>query len=227
MRQVFKTSPVARVKALTDSDDPGTFEALVSVFGNTDLDGDVVARGAFTKTLADGPKPIVWSHDWLLPPIGETIEASETDEGLYVKARLFIAPEEDHATARQVYTAMRAGALKEFSWGGRVTEETRRENQDGTITWILNEIDLVEYGPCLKGANPATQLIGVKSGRPDEQVTAALQILGKARNLADVSVDLIQPAHDLLTEALASKTSSPCVGGDPQQRARVASLLLP
>lgn len=206
MRQVHKTSPVLHAKALTDGDQPGTFEALVAVFGNVDSDGDIVAAGAFTKTLADGPKPIVWSHDWMLPPIGQTLEASETDEGLLVKGRLFIADDEDHAVARQVYAAMNAGALREFSWGGRVTEETRREEPDGCVTYVLQEIDLVEYGPCLKGANPATRLVAVKS---DLTPADARRVLG-----------LPEPTDN-------PKTSLPRGGGDMDQRARVAELLLP
>jgi HK97 family phage prohead protease len=163
MRDLFMSLPVARVKAITGADQPGTFEAIVSVFGNVDADGEIVSPGAFTKTLADGPKPIVYSHDWMSVPIGQTLEAREVPEGLYVKGRLFVADDEDHARAREVYAAMRAGALTEFSFGGRVVEETRRENEDGSVSWLLNEIDLVEYGPCLKGANPATRLVAIKS----------------------------------------------------------------
>lgn len=163
MRDLFKACPVLRVKALTDAEAPGTFEAIVSVFNNIDNDGEVVVPGAFTKTLSDGPKPIVYSHDWMSVPIGQTIQAHETSEGLYVKGRLFVADDEDHAMARAVYAAMRGGALREFSFGGRVTEEARRENDDGSVTYLLNEIDLVEYGPCLKGSNPATRLVAIKS----------------------------------------------------------------
>lgn len=162
-RDTFKAAPVASIKALDNADDPGTFEAIVSVFGNVDSDGEVVTAGAFTKTLAAGPKPIVYSHDWMAVPIGQTIVAQERPEGLYVKGRLFVGPDEDHAKAREVYAAMRAGALAEFSWGGKVTVETVRENDDGSITVELNEIDLVEYGPCLKGSNPATRLVAIKS----------------------------------------------------------------
>lgn len=163
MRDLFKQHHMTRVKALTDADRPGTFEAVVAVFNNVDSDGDVVMPGAFTKTLADGPKPLVFSHDWGAVPIGQTLEARETPEGLYVKGRLFVADDEDHARAREVYAAMRGGALTEFSWGGKVTSETRVEAENGDVTFELNEISLVEYGPCLKGANPSTRLLAVKS----------------------------------------------------------------
>ncbi|MEJ7783410.1 MAG: HK97 family phage prohead protease [Solirubrobacteraceae bacterium] len=163
MRVLFKSAPVTTMKVLSESDAPGSFEALVSVFGVVDSDGDVVMPGAFTKTLAAGPKAIVHSHDWQAAPIGQTVSAEETSDGLLVKGRLFVAPGEDHARAREVYAAMRGGALTEFSWGGRVTSETRKEDDNGDVTYELNEIDLVEYGPCLKGANPSTRLLAVKS----------------------------------------------------------------
>jgi HK97 family phage prohead protease len=164
MRDLYKASPLTRVKALTDADQPGTFEALVSLFGNVDLDGDIVMPGAFTKTLSGGPKPLVFSHQWQEVPIGQTLEAYETPDGLYVKGRLFVGADEDHARAREVYAAMRGGALTEFSWGGKVTSETFVAGEDGAPDrYELNEIDLVEYGPCLKGSNPSTRLLAVKS----------------------------------------------------------------
>lgn len=196
MREIHKTSPVLHAKAITGGDEPGMFEAVVSVFGNVDSDGDIVAQGAFAKTLADGPKPIVWSHDWLLPPIGQTLDAAETDEGLRVKGRLFVADDEDHSVARQVYAAMRAGALKEFSWGGCVVEETRRENDDGTVTYTLEEIDLVEYGPCLKGANPATRLVGVKAD--DGYIRVPRALLADPDGLAELLKARDQTAKGVL-----------------------------
>lgn len=172
-REIHKTAPVS-LKAISDADEPGTFEALISVYGNVDADGEIVTLGAFKKTLAeDGPHPIVWSHDWMVPPIGETVTATETDKGLLVKGRLFVRDGEDHPVARQVYAGMRAGALRQFSWGGRVTSETRKEDDDGAVTYELNEIELTEYGPCLRGANEETALVAVKSLVADGKVTRA------------------------------------------------------
>jgi HK97 family phage prohead protease len=226
VRTVHKTSSVAHTKALTDSDVPGAFEALVSVFGNVDNDGDIVAPGAFAQTLAEDPKPIVWSHDWMLPPIGETLEASETADGLLVKGRLFVADGEDHAVARQVYAGMKAGALREFSWGGRVTEETRREEDDGRVVWVLNEIDLVEYGPCLKGANSETRLVAVKALDDAAKNILDVEDLARLRVVLGLHAET-STADTLAALRLVNQTSPPRGGATPEQRLGIAEALLP
>lgn len=74
------------VKAVADD---GSFEGYASVFGNTDSDGEVIDKGAFTRTLAhkNGVVPILWQHD-RHEPIGWNAFAEEDDHGLKVKGRL-------------------------------------------------------------------------------------------------------------------------------------------
>jgi hypothetical protein len=42
-------------------DDTGTFTGLASVFDNLDHDGDIVRRGAFSKSLGSGTRRYRWS----------------------------------------------------------------------------------------------------------------------------------------------------------------------
>jgi len=156
-----KSFALGEVKAVGDK--KGTFEAVVSVFGNVDSYGDRMVKGAFSRTLAEkGMPPIVWSHEWQVPPIGSVESATETDEGLLIKGRLFTAPDDDHAVARQVYTAMKAGALKEFSFGYR-TVESKDITEEGKSVREIHDVDLFEVGPTLMGANDQTRLVGVKA----------------------------------------------------------------
>lgn len=162
-----KFAPVRRIKALTDEDEPGTFEAIVSVFGNVDRYGDRVEPGAFKGSLGKGLPPIVWSHLWDVAPVGTTLAAEETDEGLYVKGRLLVADGEDHEVARQVWAAMKAVGgdgrppLREFSFAYDIVTASW-EVEDEEEFFSLKELELIEVGPCLKGVNPDTRLIGVK-----------------------------------------------------------------
>jgi HK97 family phage prohead protease len=159
-----KSFAVGELKALPEDSAPaGSFEALVSVFGNVDRGGDRMVKGAFTRSLAEkGMPPVVWSHMWDVPPVGTVTSAEETDEGLLVKGRLFVGPDEDHAVARQVYTAMKNGALKEFSFGYE-TVDSREVKSDGETVRELLDVDLFEVGPTLVGMNPDTRLVGVKA----------------------------------------------------------------
>lgn len=179
-----KTFP-ARVKLAGDADGTeledaatdssvGQFEALVSVFGVKDSYGEVVMPGAFTKTLdawaASGdPIPVYWSHRLDDPDfnIGHVLEAKEIEEGLYVKAQLDL----ENPKAVSTHNLMRSRRVTQFSFSFNVPPGGATEGQDAVE---LNEIDLYEVGPTPVGANPATELIGVKAGRvlSEKNVTA-------------------------------------------------------
>ncbi len=49
-----------QIKNVTDQ---GQFEGYASTFGNEDLGGDIVAQGAFSKTINENKSvPILWGH---------------------------------------------------------------------------------------------------------------------------------------------------------------------
>lgn len=155
-----KAYPITKFKALED-EGQGVFEAIVAVFGNVDRVGDKIMPGAFTKSLEtwaerERPIPVIFSHNWddLDAHIGHVIEAAEVDEGLYVKGQLDI--EEDFA--RKVWRKMSQGLLADFSFAYDEIDSK----------WIddvheLHELDILEVGPTLVGANPATHLLNVKA----------------------------------------------------------------
>ena len=146
-------------KAITN-DKPGTFEAVVACFGNIDRADEVIAKGAFAEILANKAHfPVVWAHQWSDPPIGVSIKTEETDLGLKVKGRLFI---EKNQRAAEVHEAMVQGALKEWSFGAGVLKESFEE-RDGRQVRVLEKLDLIEFGPCLKGVNPNTYTVGLKA----------------------------------------------------------------
>jgi HK97 family phage prohead protease len=156
-----KSFPVSDFKA--EPDEPGSFNALVSVFGNVDYGGDRVMPGAFTKSLAKwqeagDPIPVIWNHQWENPlaHIGKVdpSEAIESEDGLAVKGVLDL----DNDFARQVHRLLAERRVKELSFGYNVVDS---EQKDGANNLI--ELDLIEVGPTLKGMNPATQLLAVKS----------------------------------------------------------------
>lgn len=153
-----KTFP-ARMKAQEGSEGTGTFEALVSVFGNVDSMGDVVMPGAFERTLEErGLPPVFYSHQWGVGPIGHTTAAKETDDGLVVTAELYV---EDPSVSR-IYRNMKAGALKEFSFAYEVVDSTVEE-RDGDEVRLLTDVELYEVGPTLVGANDQTELLQVRA----------------------------------------------------------------
>ena len=86
-------------------DQTGTFTGLASVFDNVDYDGDIVRRGAFSKSLGSGtPIPLIWMHKADDPRnyVGDVVEAAETDEGLAIKGGFDLGTEHGMAAYRNV-----------------------------------------------------------------------------------------------------------------------------
>lgn len=163
-----KMATKAQAVALKSApDDEGTFEALVAVFNNIDSYGDVILKGAFADTLKEWgdsgyPVPVVWSHDKDDPfsHIGTVTEAKETDTGLVVKAQLDL----ENPKAAQVHRLLKGGRVKEFSFAFSYDlEDVSPAKRDGVEVRELKRLKLYEVGPTLVGANPATELVGVKS----------------------------------------------------------------
>ena len=182
MRQ-HKAFRLTEFKAAADGEVAGTFEALVSVFGNTDLGGDRVMPGAFEKSIASwrdsgDPIPVVWSHQWDNPDahIGfvDPADAMETPDGLLVSGVLDVGK----PFAGQVYDLLKSRRVKELSFAYDVADEGSTMTKDGVRE--LSQLDLIELGPTLKGMNPATELVGVKAG---------------ARN-ASADLKMLQQMHD-------------------------------
>lgn len=190
---VTKTLPATITKA-----DNGSFDALVSPFGNVDEAGDMVVAGAFTETLttkfADRPIPVVWSHDsWTLRSFIGKATAEESETGLVVHSDYF-----DHEDAQLARFLMTEGVVVEFSWSG-IIRDAHVEQIDGDYIYVITRVELLEVGPTLAGMNRDTELIGVKSvdaakaGTADEQLRALM----------------LQLVQDEVARALGAATPTP------------------
>lgn len=98
-------------------------EGYASVFGNKDSGGDIMHKGAFTKTIKENERRIkvLWNHNWDMP-IGKPIKLLEDSKGLYIEAKL-----SDIEKAKEVYQLMKDEVLDEMSIGYEII----KENYDG------------------------------------------------------------------------------------------------
>ena len=185
----------ARAKFKAAGDAPvGTFEAIVSVFGNVDLGGDRVMPGAFTRTLSawkeSGDRiPVIWSHDWDDPMshIGYVEDAEERAEGLWVKGVLDV---ENNPRAAYVARLLKERRVREFSFGYFADDFAVVDDPDHGSVRELRSIDLFEVGPTLLGMNPETVLLEAASAVSGSKAGRVLsskneQALAEARNLID------------------------------------------
>lgn len=177
---MFTKALPARVKALDgDGEQPGTFEAIVAAY-NVDSTGDKIVPGAFAKSLEawntkDGNLPVIWSHQHAdaFAHIGVTTEAKETDDGLYVKGVLDI---EENGLAKQVYKLIKGGRVANYSFAYDVKDSEnvksdQKADHDGADV-LLKELDVLEVGPCLVGANRETRTLAVKARQSAEKAVA-------------------------------------------------------
>lgn len=172
----------ATVKTMPADDDDHTFEAIVSVFNNKDLVGDIVRPGAFQKSLAawksaGDPIPVYWSHRMDDPTynIGYVQDAKELlggspeipdwandhvklNGGLYVKAQL-----DNYGLGAHVRTLLKQRRVTQFSFSYDVVGS--KSNDDGSTD--LFDLMLHEVGPTPAACNPLTELIGAKANAPE------------------------------------------------------------
>lgn len=214
---ITKTYPVASLKAAPADEGEGIVEAIVSVFGNVDKVGDRVMPGAFTKSLGEWADlnakgrylPFTDTHDWTRAGrIGKVIEAKETDEGLWVKAQLFMGQE----SARDIYTHIKEGVVGEFSFAYDVVREKIAPDKANELL----EVNLLDAAAVMHGANASTYLVGVKTGR-----------VLSAKNESDLqtAADLLQGVLAQVQQAAEPK-AGPSKGADTEEpeKAKVSDL---
>jgi len=147
----------AEIKA--DEDEDGMFEGMASTFGNMDLVGDVIRRGAFKESLKRRPAhkvKMLWQHR-SDEPLGVFSEMKETRQGLFVRGQLALSIQR----GREAHELMKLGAIDALSIGFRVPEGGAETDKDGNR--ILREIDLMEVSVVTFPANPKAEIGRVKS----------------------------------------------------------------
>lgn len=166
----------------------GSIEGYASTWiRKQDSYGDVVAKGAFTKTLEErwnGGKgiPFLWAHqmDNLKSFIG-TAEANEDDHGLH-----FVATFDETEEAQKVRQLYKDGRLRKFSFAYDVKDAAQVTLEDGTKANELRELDLFEISAVTVPANDDAGVVDVKSGRRNSKADE-----GKIRQAIELLQDVL------------------------------------
>ena len=138
-------------------DDEGKFSGYASTFGNEDLGGDIVQKGAFTKTLQKGADSVkmFYQHD-SSDIIGKFTRLTEDQKGLHFEGQLYI---KDIQRAKEAHFLMKEGELGAVSIGYRI--ESKAFDPDGRR--LLKEIDLHEISVVTFPMNELATIDSVKS----------------------------------------------------------------
>ena len=155
-RRLAHTAARARLTALGAHE----FEGYASLFGVADGAGDIVARGAFARTLRARPPArvrMLYQH-FAHEPIGVWEAIAEDARGLYVRGHVVT----DVQRGAEVMALLREGALNGLSIGFR-TRRARRDRATGHR--ILQDIELWEVSVVTFPLLPSSHVtaVGAKS----------------------------------------------------------------
>jgi HK97 family phage prohead protease len=159
-----------------EPDQDGSFEGYASVFGIVDQGMDVVARGAFNKSLGKRRVKMLWQHD-MAQPIGVWDEIQENERGLFVRGRLL----KEVDKGREAMALLRAGAIDSMSIGYRTIEAV--PEAEGRVR-KLTEVDLYEISLVTFPMLPDAKVTAVKSIKTIREFEKALRDAGFSQNEA-------------------------------------------
>lgn len=151
-----------------------------SVFGNVDLGGDIVLKGAFRKSLAKHAKTgsmpaMLWqhNHDQIA---GVWTKAAEDDSGLYLEGEFA-----DTQLGRESKTLAQMRAFRGLSIGFQLNEFDF--DDDGNR--LIKEAELWEVSLVTFPMNPAAQIEAIKSQHQDPRsLERYLREVGVSKSMA-------------------------------------------
>ncbi len=146
------------IKALNERE----FEGYGSTFNNVDLVGDIVAPGAFKRSLAEhraaGTMPLMF---WMHRPdqvAGAWLSMREDAKGLYVKGVLA-----ETQLGNEMRTLLAMKAVRGLSIGFYVRERMWEDDEEHGAVRVLKDVELVEVSIVSMAANPLADITGSKA----------------------------------------------------------------
>lgn len=151
-------------QGFTDQDTKeGIVTGYFAMFGNKDLDGDIIERGAFSKTIQErGPKgkqliKYLLDHD-TRKVVAKITELEEDERGLRYSAKIGT-----HSAGQDFMKMIESELINQHSFGFSVPKDKQYFDESRKAN-IIKEVILFE-GSAVQflGANPETTFIEMKS----------------------------------------------------------------
>lgn len=150
--------------SVTDVDETqGLVKGLGSVFGNIDSDGDIIVKGAYTKTIQENRDRIKYLYQHRLDkPIGTMKELNELEQGLEFVAQLAVKTR----LGRDVMEMIKAGVITENSVGFATVKQDYNKSEG--VNYI-KEVKLYEISAVTLAANPLALIEDIKGDGQSKQ----------------------------------------------------------
>jgi len=140
----------------------GRIEGLASTYGNTDLGGDVVEKGAFKQTLFHSDTvPLLLDHNYTTAGVAGVAKLEDRKEGLYLMAEMPLDVPEVAAAYKKIKFMIDRGGKMGLSIGYDAVKS--EPAADGTRR--LKEIALHEVSVTPFPMNTEAQIMGAKASR--------------------------------------------------------------
>lgn len=191
-----------------------SFTGYAATFGNIDAGRDRVARGAFTKTIAERGNrvKVLWQHS-RNNPIGVPKEMQEDDAGLLVAARV-----SDTTLGRDVMVLMKDGVVDQLSIGYDVIKD--HWDREESVRNLL-ELRLFEFSPVTFPMNELAMITDVKHMSiadleylAERAVFLAEHGLKTGRVLSKRNLERVRDAYDALGTLLTAAKDD---GSEPDE----------
>lgn len=229
---LIKNTPLKSVKAGPDDGlKEGQFIVYPSTFTKTpDSYGDIVAPGAFSKTLQDWESsgnvmPGLYGHRMDDPDfyVASADEMGEDDHGWWVKGSFDL----ESPKGNQVYRLVKGRRLNQLSFAYDVEQQEEVELDGGQKANELQQLQVYEFSFVPVGANQDTSVVAIKgfevipTGGSIGDIRAAARAavdLKEGRVLSAKNMASLRTARDALNEVL-----DPVEGSDEGKASTAAS----
>lgn len=179
MAMIYKASPMGEIADIDEK--MGIVKGYGSYFGNKDSDGDVIAKGAYQKTIKENGERVryLWQHK-MDKPIGKIKEMYEDDKGL-----MFVAEIPKTTLGNDALELMKAGIVTENSVG---ILPIQKQMKDGFRE--ITEVKLYEISAVTLAANDQAKILDVKGKVDIENEFKRFDALAKLIRKGKISDDM-------------------------------------
>jgi uncharacterized protein len=173
--------------ATIDDAQKGVVHAVISVYGNTDHDGEIMMPGAFKKSIdamkSGGFRPLGLAYHDTKRPVAKTLDAWETGNEMHVLGQFNL----DTQDGREMFSNIQGDFIRAYSHGFIRPRIERADRQKR-----IHDLEWREWSPVTFPANELTHTVGAKAllrdgqgfGDQSERVLAAVEdLLARAEEI--------------------------------------------